>query len=122
MPDEQEYLAFIKKLLANPKKGEALAWLKASSDVCFRNLGELGTTAESVAFVQRLYDLGAKDVTAVEINEYATGQNTGKLVVDLPDDPVQRSQLFHWVAQQAESRGFEADDDFGQSYLFVWLD
>jgi hypothetical protein len=118
----QEQDTFIHKLLDNPNKAEALSWLKDGGEDSFRNLGELDTTEESIALVQHLYDLGAVEVLAVEIDTYPEGQNTGKLVITLPDTSEARKKIFAWSSEQAESLGFAPDKDVGQKQLFVGLD
>jgi hypothetical protein len=111
---------FFQRLLAS-KKAEALGWLCVRSDDAFRTLGEMDTP-ESVSFVERLYAAGATKVWAVKIEEYAEGENTGLLVVEAPNDPRRRSELFAFEARHAESRGFCGEDDAGQPYLFFQLD
>jgi hypothetical protein len=76
---------FIKKMLAT-RKAEALTWLKGGSPTSFRNLGEMATTEESVAFVEHLYSLGAKNVLAVKIVEWEKGENSGDVLIELPKD------------------------------------
>jgi hypothetical protein len=119
--DELFHRKFIEKLLAS-RKAEALGWLNAGSPASFRNLGELGTTEESVALVKRIYSLGATNVLAVEIIEYPEGENTGKLLVELPKDRFSRAELFAFEREFAESMGFDATADEGQRYLFLKLD
>lgn len=118
----EEQDIFIHKLLDNPHKAEALAWLKDGGDDSFRNLGELETTEESIALVQHLYDLGAVEVLAVEIDIYPEGQNTGKLVITLPDASEARKKIFAWGGEQVASLGFAPEQDVGQKQLFVGLD
>src|SRR4051794_23591656 len=78
---DDSYEQLIKQFLSGTKAA-ALEWLRAGDDNSFRNLGEMGAD-ESLAFVQRLYDLGAEQVLAVEIDEYPEGANTGHLLVRL---------------------------------------
>jgi hypothetical protein len=119
--DEEFHLKFVDKLLAS-RKAEALAWLKGGSAKSFRNIGELDTTEESIAFIQRLYSLGAKTVLAVKIIEWEQGENTGNLLVELPRDRFLRSELFAFGKQHAESMGFDDTEDMGQRYLYFKLD
>jgi len=119
---EQEFdRKFVKKLLAS-RKSEALEWLEGGSAKSFRNIGELETTEESIAFIQRLYTLGAKTVLAVEIIEWEEGENTGNLLVELPREGHLRIELFAFEKQHAESMGFEGAEDTGQLYLYFKLD
>jgi len=119
----KDHERFIAKLLKGRNKAEALSWLSAGSSESFRNLGELRSNEESVALVRDAYESGAAEVLAVEIDSYADGtQNTGKLVIVVPDDVAARRQVFEWCARQAVELGFEGDEDFGQRHLFVMLD
>jgi hypothetical protein len=119
--DEQFHREFVQKLLAT-RKAEALAWLKGGSATSFRNIGEFKTTEESIAFIERLYSLGAKTVLAVEIYEWKRGENTGNLLVELPRDRFLRSELFAFGDQHAQSMGFVGEEDVGQAYLYFKLD
>jgi hypothetical protein len=119
--DEELHRKFVDKLLAS-RKAEALTWLQAGSEKSFRNIGELETTEESVAFIERIYSLGAKTVLAVEIIQWEQGENTGKLLVELPRDRFLRSELFAFEKQHAESMGLDGAEDVGQLYLYLKLD
>jgi hypothetical protein len=113
---------FIQKFLDNPNKQEVIAWLDKDVDENYAvTLGEMAVT-ESYDFAQKIYEYGAVEVIAVEIDSYPDGENTGKLLIVLPDDFEKRKTLFVWNAKNAESLGFESDKDFGQEYLFVRLD
>ena len=115
--------AFVERFLDSPNTKEALSWLRAASESDFRSVGEHETTEESIALIEEVYDAGAAEVLAVEIDEYPDeGQNTGKLVIKLPDDTNARQRVFAWVGEIAQSQGFDAEQDSGQSYLFVMLD
>jgi hypothetical protein len=111
----------IRKLLKSPSQSEALSWLQNAGDEV-RTLGELSSNEESVSLVENLYSLGAVKVLAVEIDHYPEGQNSGKLIVELPSDPQKRAQLFRSVGEHVERRGFERDKDTDQCHLFLWLD
>lgn len=113
---------FVQQFLESPSTKEALAWLQAGSDSDFRSVGESESTEESIALIQQIYDAGAEEVLAVDIDEYPEGQNTGKLVIRLPADPAARERVFAWAGEIAESQGFDAEQDSGQSYVFVMLD
>jgi len=110
------------RLLESPNKQEVLSWLKAGrAQGC--TLGELATTDESIKLAQEIYNVGAVEVTAVGIDgDPGQFQNTGELVVKLPDDKAARKTIFSWNAKNAEALGFDADEDTGQKYLFVSLD
>jgi hypothetical protein len=85
-------------------------------------LTDVPAIPESIALVQEIYDAGAVEVLAVEIDDYPDdGQNTGKLVIRLPNGE-QRKGVFAWAGSAAEAQGFDPEQDMGQSYLFVMLD
>ena len=113
---------FILELLydSTAQKAEALNWLQNSGGG--NTLGELDSTEESVALVAAIYAAGAEEVIAIEIDDYDGAQNTGKLLIKLPQDEAARRSVFAWHDWQAESMGFDAEPDMGQSYLFSMLD
>ena len=113
--------AVVLKLLADPGRKEALSWLKGAGDNEFRNLGEL-EPSESIALVERLYALGARQVLACEIDVFPEGQNAGKLLIERPTEASASARLLDWANRHHESMGFMSDLDRGQIYLFVWLD
>lgn len=119
---------FCQQFLGDPNTREVLAWLRGKPEgELFRTLGELGSTEESIALAQEIYDAGAVEVLAVEIDDYdedddGGGQNTGKLVVKLPDQPNARKRVFAWVNANSQSHGFDPEPDTGQNYLFTMLD
>jgi 5,10-methylene-tetrahydrofolate dehydrogenase/methenyl tetrahydrofolate cyclohydrolase len=117
---DDNYFSLVKELLSgNP--AEALEWLRGGSPTSRRSLGEKQKTEDSIAFVQQLYDLGAEQVLAVEINEYNRGQNTSQLLVQLPYDDEARARLFAFERNLVEPRGFDGMADEGQEYLYLEL-
>jgi hypothetical protein len=117
---DESYNQFIKQFLAS-NKAEALEWLRAAPDNSFRSLGEMEAD-ESIQFIERLYELGAEKVLAVEIDEYPEGANTGNLLVQLPADDSARERVFAFEREHAESHGFDGTPDEGQEYLYFKLD
>jgi hypothetical protein len=123
--NREDYMSdeFVQQFLGAPNTREVLEWLRGGAADDFRSLGELGTNEESIAMAQEIYVAGAVEVLAVEIDDYpGEGQNTGKLVIKLPDRPDDRKRVFAWGGTMAESQGFDPEVDSGQSYLFVMLD
>ena len=110
---------FYSQLIEETRSAEARAWLASGS----ATLGELDAQ-ESSQFVETAYSLGAEKLIAVEIDEYPDlgFENTGRLCVELPDDPEARKRVFFWAHQLAEEQGFEGEPDVGQRYLFLMLD
>jgi hypothetical protein len=106
------------------KKSEALSWLEGGEG---RNtLGEHPTSDESVELVSAVYEAGAEEVLAIEIDEYDEQDgihgNTGKLILRLPSEPSARQRVFEWCARQAEMQGYDGPKDEGQTHVFVSLD
>ena len=120
-------------ILAGKNAMEAREWLQTVRKRGFAlvTLGELSSTEESLALVNKAYAAGAVRVTAVEVVEYPAfgsqnkgklSQNTGKLVIELPDDEPERADALAWAGAIAEEQGFDAETDTGQRYVFVMLD
>jgi hypothetical protein len=113
---------FIRDRLEDPhsQKAEALQWLEASQGK--NTLGQLSSTQDSIDLVKAIYAAGAEAVMAIEIDDYGGEQNAGKLIIKLPADKTLRQRVFEWHGKQAESLGFDGEQDIGQSHLFSMLD
>jgi hypothetical protein len=121
--DLKQYNKFIQDLLDKPNKAEALSWLEESTEESFRTVGELGSNEKSFDLIHAAYKAGALEVVAVEIDTYPNGhQNTGKLIVFLPDELEARKRVFEWCGDRAEAVGYDPEVDIGQQHLFVMLD
>src|SRR5689334_4621493 len=94
---------FIQRLLNDSPRRELMKWLRSGGG---NTLGELETNAESLALAEEAYATGAATIYAVEIDQYPEGENTGKLVIELPQDASLRQSVFDWAAKVAESMGF----------------
>ena len=114
--------AFAQKFLAaDQHPQDALSWLRAGGDS--HTLGELASTSSSIRLVNTIYRAGATKVWAVEIDTYPNGiENTGKLVIELPSQPLLRSQVLAWASRKSKARGFDEINDEGQHYVFLMLD
>ena len=106
---------------------EALAWLREAPTQ--RSItggdGEGWRGREAIAVVEKLYDLGAVCVTAVEISgrvERARDQDTSALIVELPSEEQKRASLFTWHADFVRELGWDPTPDGGQKYMLVWRD
>lgn len=116
------------RLLEGPDVREALVWLEESREPS-RSLGAANSVPvfasqdESLDFIKKLYSLGAVAVHAVEIDGGPDeDQNSGKLVVELPQDTQCRKKLLQFSNRLARGHGFEPDPDGGQRYIFMMLD
>jgi hypothetical protein len=118
---------FIQEFLDDPNIREAREWLSKATEHDIRSLGESGSSEEARRLIDEIYKAGAAEVLVVdidedEIDEQRVLQNSGRLVIKLPESPAEREPLFAWAACNSESHGFDADEDTGQSHLFVMLD
>lgn len=118
-----EITKFLDELLRKPDHADAIPWLKESTAASDRTLGEIGTSEESLDLVAEAFDAGAVEVIAVEIVTYPDGsQNTGKLVVELPEDPISRERVLTWCNELGKRLGLDPESDFGQRNTLVMLD
>ena len=112
-----------------PDAAEALAWLREAKSPDDRTItggdGKGWKGARATAVVQKLYELGAVTITAVEIYgrvEGAKRQDTSSLIIELPKDSAKRARLFKWEAKFARKEGWDPTPDWGQDYLLIWRD
>src|SRR5882724_3804406 len=84
-----EHEKLVERLLDDPFKQEAVEWLKGGGMDDKRTVGRFETNRDSLKLVQDIYDLGALQIFAVQIQQLpkARGQRTGKLIVKLPTRP-----------------------------------
>jgi hypothetical protein len=64
---KNEHDALVARMLGDRRKEEALEWLKGRTSDNERLIGGCETHRESIAFVKKLYTMGAVEVTAVHI-------------------------------------------------------
>jgi hypothetical protein len=115
-------------LLAGPT-AEALAWLRTNDGVR-RTLGELASTDEAIDLVEGFYRAGAVKVSAVKVARYSretlyedeVHENTGHLVVELPEESKRRKAVFRLQGREARRQGYDPTADTGQRLLYVKLD
>jgi hypothetical protein len=107
------------QLLAAPNQADALVWLKDES----KQRGVFKWSRRQISeLVRKLYQLGAKQVIAVNIEtleDLGGAEFTSQLVVVLPDEPDKRKALFDWRATFFEEKPIK---DRGQKYQLVNLD
>jgi hypothetical protein len=104
------------ELLQKPNKQEAKSWLQDTT-WSKRNIGELSHD-ESLAVVEELHKLGAKEVIAVDLDEdIELSETTDTLVVILPGNLQVRNRLTAW------GPGDSVDEvKIGQKYMYLWWD
>jgi hypothetical protein len=116
----EQHRRFVADLLRGPN-AEAREWLRGGHPNS-RNLGDM-EPAESLAWVERLYELGAAEVMAVEIETFPGRDEamTNHVLARLPADPKVRQQLFDFENACADSEGFSGERDVGQEYVYFKL-
>ena len=106
--------------LKGPDAVDAFTWFKDPYGGPKR-LGAFSND-EGLAFAYALEMKGAKRVVAVGVAR-VTGpdahERAAGLVVELPDEPEKRLALFRMGADQVRSRGYRAQPDVDQTYLYL---
>ena len=106
-------------LQKTPYKQEALAWLKLS-DGKERTIGDgYQNAAASLRLVQDLYQHGAVEVTAIDIDVDTHMEDTSTLIVKLPDEAAARKRVLQYEAKVARLGGFDPIPDEGQHYVML---
>jgi hypothetical protein len=109
---------FCQTMLTTGKQDDAITWIESRT----HTLGEY-SHAKSRNIVNRLMRVGAIRVHACDIDSYDDDQeNTGHLVVEIPDESKARKSVFREIARLASLEGFDGDLDNGQRYAYVKLD
>jgi hypothetical protein len=117
-----DYEAYYNKLFSEHQMVDALQWL-IEPDVPERTLGECTRPEDSVELVKDFYILGAVKVWTFDIDGAPDEeQNSGKLVIQLPEDSRKRKKILEKCNGIATVKGFDAESDYGQKYTFVMLD
>lgn len=109
--------ALCESLMAAGMRADAAEWVQVTN----HTLGEY-TNEKSRSLVKKLVRLGAKHVYACEIDRDDDEENTGNLVVELPDDQMARRNVLREVDRLASLQGLRGDLDEGQKYAYVKLD
>jgi hypothetical protein len=122
--------ALCERTLQKPNSVEALQWLQQSGNGTRNITGAMGdfdqlSKDEAVKIVQDIYERGAIKVTVVDINghyEQAADQYAATLIIELPEDPPLRKQVFKWINRLARRQSWETQADKGQKYLCIRWD
>ena len=85
-----------------------------------RTLGEDTDNVRSRAIVEPFYRAGAKAVYVFEVDEET--QNSGRLLIELPDEKKGRQAVLRVGNKWAKTTGFDPDGDHGQRYVLLMLD
>jgi hypothetical protein len=108
-----------KKILETQGALEVLSWLDGGGDT-ERTLGEDTDAVASRKIADSFYKAGASKVWVFDINEQ--DQNSGRLMVELPDDSRKRKATLRVCNKWGAKQGFDPDKDEGQRYVLVMLD
>jgi len=109
--------AFCLDLMGRGKGADAVDWVREKNHW----LGEM-SPAESRRLVKKFATLGCPNVFACEIFVEDDGdENTGHLVVELPQTPAERAKVLKAIARRAAAQGYCGDPDDGQRYAYVKL-
>lgn len=112
--------SFCSNILAKKNHKEARQWLNEATKSDIRTIGEKNSSG-SRNIVERLYNMGAVNVEAADIDRVTGyGETTNVLIVQLPDDPVKRKKLFSYEAKISSANGFDPTSDDGQKYMFLF--
>lgn len=110
--------AFARSLLDDGKSADAMEWTLSPANT----LGEM-TPKKSRNLVEKLVRLGTQRIHACQIDACDEGEeNSGVLVVELPDGAKERKALLREIAKLAGAQGLQGDFDDGQRLAVVKLD
>jgi hypothetical protein len=110
---------FCNRMLTENNPEELKVWLYDGKST----LGEIQTNSESISLADKAYNSGAVNIFGVDIEfDPELGNNTGRLVVELPTKKDKRQSVLNWAAPIAHEQGFDAYSDVGQKYIYVSLD
>lgn len=109
--------SFCQSILTTGRREEAEQWIESRN----HTLGEY-SHIRSRNLIKKLKRIGSRQVYACNIDADEGYENTGHLIIELPDDPETRKTLFREIGRLASSQGFQRDVDHGQRYAYIKLD
>jgi hypothetical protein len=110
--------SFCHQMLQQGRTEDAVEWIKTKG----RTLGERDRTG-SKGLVERLSAAGCVEIWACEIDTYEDGtENTGHLVVKLPEAKTMRAKVLKMIDRLARETGYGGPFDDGQQYAYIMLD
>lgn len=125
--DEPVYIdiaddAYYETLFTANKMTEVLSWL-TEIGAPERTLGECARPQDSIELIKDLYVLGSVKVLTFDIEGAEDEeQNSGKIVIELPNDPRKREKILEKCSEINAAKGFDKDCEMGQKYVLVTLD
>jgi hypothetical protein len=109
---------FCTEMIKRGTHSEVREWIKSKN----HTLGERNW-ASSKNLVHRLASLGCVNIYACEIDAYEDGiENTGHLVIELPQNNLERKRIFKKIDSLAREQGYSGPFDNGQRYAYMKLD
>ena len=116
--DLVEMDAQIAKDLATPGTMESITWLQAGTVDKPHKLAGCMTQEESLAYVQKLKDMGAVSVMSVPHSaEHVSAPIRTILVIELPEDPEAQQKLYDWNVETSLEYLGDARDDIGTTHM-----
>jgi hypothetical protein len=113
----QEDDRFCLELMQKGVTKDAVEWIKDKE----HTLGERNWV-NSKRLISRLIDLGCQHVYACEIDVYEENENSGNLIVELPEEKESRMKILKKIARMAGKLGFDGPLENGQKYEYIKLD
>ena len=110
------------------KRIEAKEWFKNNKNQYSFASNRFGENKNAEAFINNLYDLGAKNIFVTNIMEEdwrikeEGGPYADSLIVILPNNKKQRKEIFKISSDEAIREGFAPENDTCQIQLFFWWD
>ncbi|MBC7783218.1 MAG: hypothetical protein H7144_05210, partial [Burkholderiales bacterium] len=105
-------------LLMRRGRAEAREWIAGGADRIVLNFDHAG----SVKAIEDLYEAGAEEVTATDINKAGAFMMADKLVVELPEEPEDRARVFAVHAAAFEKRDTTGAKELGPDQAYMILD
>lgn len=108
---------FCDQMLRKGVCADAESWIVSKN----HTLGEYSHVKSRNLF-HKLKQLGTSRVYACDIDDSDENQNTGHLVVELPESPTERKAVMREIGRLSQQQGFQRDPDNGQRYAYIKLD
>jgi hypothetical protein len=113
----EENNRFCLELIQKGIAKDAVEWIKDKK----HTLGEKNWV-NSKRLVSRLTELGCLHIYACAIDVYEENENTGHLVVELPEDEESRVKILKKITRIAKALGLDGPLENGQKYEYIKLD
>lgn len=110
---------------------EALEWLKSNNNPSAFASNRFGETINAIKFVEKLYELGAKDVSVIGILDEPErvkeegGPYASTLLIELPKDIKKREEILEVYNKEIKDHGLNEGEEFegwDDNILGFWWD